>query len=372
MLTMWGYLFLYGAPDKPREVFSNLGFRAAQIDGSTSRTVEGTLPVPKDATRLSLGTSQLEQITTKAVAGFTFLADEPEVILYAERGTGHVFEIDFATGLERQISLTTIPGTVSVVFSEDGSRAAFTTHEGYTKKTSTGNLVDGDSMQLMELRSNAEDITFLDADTVAYTTIGTGSTVGYSRNAETFEETKLFEVALGDSITKWSNGKTVIQPKPTHLFEGALYEVQNSKLSPLTKAASGFYGFLFNAIPVYSMVENKQYKGAAALGAGVVPQGIVLLDEKCAEQSTSSVLWCAAPLVADDTYLESWYKGTITSEDYIWKVNITSGSTELVGDIPKLGGKTLDVLDLTQNQDGSKILFINKIDNTLWIYRTKE
>jgi hypothetical protein len=367
---MWGYLFLYGAPDKPKEVFSNLGFLAAKEVGQ-SRTIEGVSPTPKDTTRLSLGGGPLEQITTRAVAGFTFLEDAPEVIRYAERGTGHIFEIDLATGLERQVSLTTVPQIVSAVFSKNGDYVALTAHTGYRKQTSVGTIVEGDNaIRLIELKEGASDIHFVGEKKVTYTVMSSGTTVGYSRNIETLEETVLFEVPFGDSVTTVAGGATYISPRPSADFEGALYEVQTNRVAPRTASYFGFSGFMHKDTPVYVYVENGTYKGGAMLGSEHTEQGIVLLSEKCAPDNTvENELLCAAPLTTSSDYLEDWYKGTLRSEDFLWRTDLQSGSAELIEDLGTLANRALDVDGITSNRTGSKLLLRNKIDDTLWLYK---
>lgn len=373
MFFMWGYLFLYGAPEKPKEVFSNLGFLAAKETGE-ARTITGTLSIPKDATRLSLGSNKLEQITTRAVAGFTFLEDAPDVLRYVERGTGHVFEIELATGLERQVSLTTIPQIVSAVFSQNGERVALSSNEGYVTKTSIGTLVEGDdALRLTTLRDGAQDINFIDRSTVTYTRTTSKTTTGYTRNLDTLIEKILFEIPLADATTHWSGEAVTMHPRPTQYFEGALYKVSGNTLSPLTNSFLGLTGFVYNGTPVYSYVENNVYRGGAKTLRGHTEQGIVLMKEKCVgDYSTQNELICAAPLSATAEFVESWYKGTLRSEDFLWRTNLQSGSAELIEDLEELAGRAIDVDSITSNKTGSKLLLRNKIDDTLWIYRTEE
>jgi hypothetical protein len=370
---MWGYLFLYGAPKKPREVFSNLGFFPTQETGEV-RTVTGTTPIPKDATRLSLSNGKLEQITTRAVAGFTFLEDAPEVLRYVERGTGHMFEIDFTAGLERQVSLTTIPQIVAATFSQNGERVALTSNEGYVTKTSVGTLIDGDdSLRLITLRDGAEDIHFTDRTTVTYTVTNTQKTVGYSRNLDTLTEKVLFEVPLPDATTVWTGEVGTVHPRPTKYFEGALYKVNGSSLAPLTDSFLGLSGFMVNETPVYSYVEGSTYRGGAKTGSGHTEQGIILIKEKCVvDTETQNELICAAPLTATADFIESWYKGTLRSEDFLWRTDLETGSAELIEDLEELAGRAIDVDSITANKTSSRLLLRNKIDDTLWIYQVKE
>jgi hypothetical protein len=97
-----------------------------------------------------------------------------------------------------------------------------------------------------------------------------------------------------------------------------------------------------------------------------------MLKEKCVfDTAQEGAVWCAAPLdVANTSYVEDWYKGTITSEDYLWFTELSTQSSTLKGDLPTLAGKTLDVAGMTIDNNGKVLLFGNKIDQTLWIFRT--
>ena len=369
MLVMWGYLFMYGAPKQTREVFSNLGIIPTS-DTQTTRTVEALAPLQKNESRLSLGAGPLEQITTRAVAGFTFLADEPNTIIYAERGTGHIYEINLTSSLERQISVTTLPQTVNAIFSPNASYVALTVHEGYNKKTTVGTLQKGsDSMSFTDLPYNADNIAFTQDSKIHYTRREAHKTLGYLFDMTSKKETLLFSAPQNDATVNWTDSKAFIAPKPTRFFEGALYEIASGKLIPKTTMLLGLRAFVVGENILYSYIQDKQYVGEAIVGGKIIKQAIVLIANKCTSDTTVGNLWCAAPLTTPSTYLESWYKGEIISEDYLWHVNLISGEATVAGDFPKLAQQTLDVSVLTASHDTSSLLFINKTDQTLWIYR---
>jgi hypothetical protein len=365
---LWGYLFLYGAPQAPKEVFSNLGFFGTPAERS-ERTVD-TL-TPQDATRLALGSGALEQITTKSVAGFGVATRTPNTILYAQQGTGHIFEIDLATGLERQVTLTTIPEVSAAVFSQSARAVALTVYEGYIPKTSIGTLTESsDQLRLSDLRDGARDVVFVDDNTVRYVVSNSKETVGYERKLVSLDEKVLFKVPVGDSVMSWA-GTIGIAPRPSQTQGGALYSIEGGILNPETPFLSGLSGFFHGTMSVYSYTDGERYLSAATNGIETIEQGIILLAEKCADEEQAGIMWCAAPLLAERSYLTDWYKGLITSEDYLWQVDLDAGSAVLYADFSELSSRTLDVEQLTAAPQAPFLLFRNKLDGTLWIFRTQ-
>ena len=107
VISLWVYLLAYGAPQAPREVFTNLGLFNGQIE-------EGVTPMVEEDAGISLALSNepLQQISTRAIAGFGFSSStQGDKIRYAELGTGHIYEIDMVNATELQITLTTFPQT---------------------------------------------------------------------------------------------------------------------------------------------------------------------------------------------------------------------------------------------------------------------
>ena len=104
VLGVWVYLMIYGVPKNSDDVFANLGFGSGPIDDSLPP------PITEEPTPTILDTETpdpeaLRQLTVRPVAGATIFADgDTQYIRYAERGTGHVYEINIASGNESRIS----------------------------------------------------------------------------------------------------------------------------------------------------------------------------------------------------------------------------------------------------------------------------
>jgi hypothetical protein len=370
IVGMWVYLLLYGTPQEAREVFTNLGITSEQ--GREVRVVEVQSDTA-NTTKLALN-GDLQQLTTRAVAGFAFSSSTPNLIRYVERGTGHVYEIDTTKGTEEQISVVTLPQANEAVFSPNATAVAITAYEGYVKKVSVGVLgKDAAGIKMTLLPTNAENIAFEDNATLNFTVEKDGTTYGYTYNITSGRQTELFKVGFG-SVKMLSGAdisKNYIQTKPAATAEGYLYTVSKGSLIALPQTGKGLTTFMNDTHTVATYIENEHYRSFITADATTQQQPIPMFEEKCTFAPTG--LWCAAPLEpVASTYLEDWYKGVASSIDYIWFIPKGSQSATLKADLQKISGRNIDVTGLTLNSKGSTLLFANKNDQSLWLYKIEK
>lgn len=372
ILGMWLYLFLNGAPENTQEVFTNLG-----IASSTPTTrVEDIQGLEAGDTKLAPQNSVLQQLTTKAVAGFGFSEENPNIIAYAERGTGYIYTINTSSGIQEQISLMTIPQTTQAVFSPNIQAVALTVYAQQGSEVAVGTLTAGDTtLHTTKLPKGATNLAFKDDTTLYFTLEKGGTTVGYSYSLKTEAESVLFTIPFVDAKMLWGAPATdiSIQTKPSQFLEGYLYKIINGRLSALPQKGLGLTVFSHKKYTIASVVQEEKYLSFAHSNGTTTQQPILMLPEKCvfALPSTDSV-WCASPLQNPQaSYLEDWYKGITTSNDELWSVNLSTQQATRVGNLFKLSGRVIDVTDLTLNTDGTTLLFSNKIDQTLWLYRVE-
>ena len=377
ILGLWVYLLVFGTPKTPRDVFANIGvLDPAQRETSTSTLPVGTPSQKETPTQLSLSGSQLQQLTTRSVAGFAFASSSDNTLRYVERGTGYVYEINLDSGIEKQITLTTIPQTIAAVFSRDASEVVFTsyTSEG-TKQVLLGEIKDGSTeMTTTQLPNSAENIAFKNNQTIYFTQTTPTETIGYTFNVDTLKQTQLFALDVPDMQMRWGASLDAMyaQTKPTKYLEGYLYTISKGALIPVGQAGYGLTAFLNNTYSVISMIQNNsRYSAESLSNAGIEIQSIAMLPEKCVFSPTqTSSVWCAAPLVPSNAdYVELWYKGILNSEDYLWSTDLEKGKSTVVADLQTLSSRSIDVSLLEINTQGTMLLFENKIDGTLWLYK---
>lgn len=374
VLGLWIYLLVFGTPKETNEVFANLGIITKNED---EVAIVETNTLSKNETQLALDGSPLQQLTTKAVAGFAATSSSDQLIRYVERGTGHIYEINLDKGTEKQITLLTLPQTVEATFSPSANSVAFTTFKGSDRITSVGTIPEeGSELIVTKLPPNAEQIAFKDDLIIYYTRRDNNETTGYAYNISNHSESELFTTTLTDITVFWGYGfdTIYIQTKPTQHLEGFLYKISKNILTPITEALYGLTTFIESNNMIISQVVDDEYISTWTRTSGELKQGILMLKEKCVfTEETAKRVWCAAPLpIPNASYVENWYKGTITSEDYLWSTDLVAQNSTLIENLTESAGKIIDVFDMKISDNRTSLLFTNKIDQTLWSYRIKQ
>ncbi len=371
VLGLWVYLMLFGTPDDSGEVFSNLGFELS-TQPVTITPPDPTTPLPE--TTVDTQNGQLRQLTTRPVAGSTFITHASSSgIRYVERGTGHVYEIDLDTGIETPLSRTTIPQTTEATFSPNGRTIALTAHTQYTTSVFVGEIGEEVNIEGIRLQPGAKNISFATNEDVLYTVTQNGTTEGYRHNIHTLNQSKQFSFNYANVDVAWGEGlqKTYLATKPSHDLEGYIYSTANDILTPETFSAYGLSALFSNDFIVTTYTQDNQYTSTAVSAAGEYYNlPILSLKEKCIfDTFAPNYLWCTAPAdTSSPTFVEDWYKGKLTAVDDLWLVDIADSSATLYADFTELSGRTVDVKRIDIDQNGSALSFINKLDHTLWLY----
>jgi len=371
MVGIWVYLLAYGAPKQSTEIFTNLGF--FQPKEESVRTFDPEAQLDENTVSLALEGSELQQLTTRSVAGFAFTPEGTRV-RYVEQGTGYIFEIDLSAGTEKQLSPITIAQASEAVFSPDTQSVAITAYTENQKISSVFTTENnGEDTPVRALPPHAENIAFKNNRLMYYSVSDGVNTTGFSYDLQTLARTQLFSIPINDVLTHW--GETIdgifVQTKPSSVLEGYLYEVRGNALYPTYEGEYGLSIFMNRTHTVVSHVEGESYRSYVASGSERLKQGLTMLSEKCTFDYISTAhLWCTAPLEPlTPTYFENWHKGSLTSEDHIWSVDLQKSEAIYVGDLPLLSGRTIDVADITINIQGERLLFTNKLDGALWLFR---
>ena len=99
------------------------------------------------------------------------------------------------------------------------------------------------------------------------------------------------------------------------------------------------------------------------------------LSEKCVPllKAKSPTLYCAVPYqFPSGNYPDAWYKGLVSTEDYIQKIDTTNNVFFNVAELSVLANQQIDVIDPSLSPDESHLIFRNKIDGFLWMLRIGE
>jgi hypothetical protein len=373
LVGVWVYLMLFGTPKNADDIFADLGIGGGD---DTGVTVPPPIIVPEEEPVVNLERPRLRQLTTRPVIGFTEAiptATGPSAVIYAEAGTGHVYQINLTSGEETRLLNVTIAEAAKAVFSPDGATVAIRSHN--TKRS-------GDLTILSLLNSSEEtvpevgfDFTLFSSTSVGYTTKTETGLQVLSRSLDTNKVSALFTIPFYEATISWGTSTAathVVYPKPSYALEGYLYTFSGGKMGRLPAAGFGMTAMntanhiLYTNTTEYvprSIVHAKATQDEASLPFVVIP-------EKCAEdRERAEIIWCAHETVKlPYEYPDEWYQGLLSFRDSLWQINLDIQTAELVVDTFKESGRAIDVSGLESGRSGSALYFTNKNDNTLWMY----
>jgi hypothetical protein len=371
----WAYLLLNGAPESVADLREKL------FGGGSGPVVSAPVTTPVIETedtgpRTIPLSSPLIEVSNRAVAGAVITEMASSTVLrYMEEGTGHIYEVSLETGIETRISNTTIPGASRAIWAPQGSKVVVLTDtQGVPSAMFLGTLsttTNGFAFDLEGLPEGLDNIAFSHAGTLFYTTEGAEGMVAWSRDPKQGSVTPLFTLPFREGSVLWDTwGGTehYVFTKPAFGFQGFLYAIGKEGLEKIDEGAT-----LAAVRPDTNIliINKNRDQGVPSLlldrksGLGsFLPLPVV--EEKCT--GTASMLWCASDATADAAFPVSWYQGTVSYDDLIYRIDAETGTATLELDPETLARKPLDVTDLATGPDGH-IIFKNKTDDTLWLMK---
>lgn len=309
---------------------------------------------------------RLRQVSDAPVGGATFvtsIAGAP-ALRYAERETGHIYEMPLDSLTSVRLTNTTITGV----------------HDAYwlTASTTIYRLSSGDSLENFSgtITATSTDSPLSGAFLSPYTRVAVadGTTLGVlEENGSTLETVGndgTRKTVLISPLTSWvphtANSKLYVASAPSGRTLGALYEITNGAL---TKVVGNLPGLQAQFGPSGVLVSTG---GVNTVQLFVVQDGLLFtlpratLAEKCAWVDTRVL--CAIPeTLPGGLYPDDWLLGRVRTEDRLWFIDtLTNVATEVVNPADE-NVPAMDILKVTVSEDGQYASFVNKNDQTLWL-----
>ncbi len=363
----WIYLFTYGAPKNSGEVFGRFGIRDTTNTEVVPTQVNESETVDVQNTTDAGAPQKLRQLTTRPVAGAVFAGSE---LIYVEQGTGHIYAINLDDGKETLVNGTTIAQSSEAVFSTDGAYVAITSYSAsgntvVVEKTSVGT----DGKEGFTLPKGAVEVSFgTDAKTVLYILRGESGATGYSYNTTKGISGQLFSIPLRDVRVLWGT-PTYVYTTPTATAVGFIYKIEGGSLTYVTGGGYGLMGLPYSNGVIVSKTEGSEVQSfTVPVKKDSVSFPISLIPEKCVYQRET--FFCATPNTSIDTrtFPDNWYKGVISYSDILWSIDTTTGDASVLTNLLSESGREVDVSKIGIDDVGKRIYFVNKNDNTLWMF----
>jgi hypothetical protein len=320
----------------------------------------------------------LRKLTDKRVAAAVFVGD---TVRYVERGTGYIYDVSLGSDDETKISNTTVPRVVEAVFSNDGARVAMAAEDGGVRKAAVGTITKNDSgegvVTGVALPNDARGLQFSPSgDELYYMVRGASGAAGYSYNIPNQTQTRLFYIPLSDITVLWGSDASdmYVYTTPSAEAEGHIYKMDGNTLSYVMPGAPGLIAGRIGATFLVSETDpSNRAIDTFVLGKNSVSEApLRVFPEKCTNAAlATSTIYCATPeTIPYGTYPDDWYKGLISLPDSLWSLSLSASSSKLtkLADLSNLSGENIDVSSIYHSSDGHYLAFINKNDDSLWLY----
>lgn len=352
------------------------------VQNSTSTTVineSGSTTVPS-----------LIHITTTPVAGAIFLPESKNasstIVRYIDRGTGHVYDYNFQTGITSEVANTTMPEIYEGLFSSDGSRAIFRSLD------STG-AIQTVSAAIVSTTTPAtpsvlSDIRFLPKNITSISVngsrlffiedMGIDGSVGYISNLDGTKSQEIWSSPLEQMRSSWNDPQDIfIYSNPSASAPGYALEL-NSKtggsapiingVTGLATAENGTGAFVFASASNNGSIQSFILDVKNNIET---PLTIKSLADKCIWSTLSPTnAFCAVPeFINSNDMPDDWYQGTVAlGADDIWKIDAATGKSTVLNFLSSQDS-ALDPENLFLDEHEQWLGFMDKGDLSLWALR---
>lgn len=338
---------------------------------------------------------RLRKISNEPVAGaIIFNIGTTSVVRFVEKGTGNVYEAKSDTNNTERLTNTTIPKIIRSFWLPNGSGfLAQTLASGSeiietsfvklnkNKATTTNESLTPFSTTIGKLPTDIKEITIKPDGTKIFYYIASGSySKWFTSNPDGTGSNFLLSNPLMGWIPKWVSGNIVMmQTKSSSKSTDFTYSFDVSKKT-LQKVGQGAVGLSSNpnidgslalistggSFPELFVVNNKN-ASTTRIMANTLAEKCVWLKAK------NPSVFCATPnqIPAGD-YPDVWYKGLVSTEDFIKKIDINNDIFYNMANLASLSNQKIDVVDMSLSPDETHLIFTNKIDGYLWMLRIGE
>jgi hypothetical protein len=369
-ILLLGWVFLFFASDETQEEFFNAlnfgdtsgeGFILDELFGVEEPTPDGVL-------------APLRQLSLRRVAGYLPVpatASTTAHVYLVEAGTGHIYMVQTASGEEVRVSNITVPQANQVAVSDDARFAAL-------KSESANSLTviilphGTTTLDSFLIDTNTFSFSFTDSNTLLFAEKQGSAVVTYSYNIEKRIQSKLFTVPFRDATIQWGDngsGRHLIYPHTSAKLEGYLYSVVDSAWNRMVPSGYGLSAIGNDSYSLFTKRVDTSYQTMLLnyeTGNSAITD-FPFLPEKCAFGNEKLICGLSTIGYNEDSP-DTWYSGEVYYSDELWMVNLDSNNTTFIIGLEAESSRALDVTTPKTMPDESAFLFVNKIDQSLWIY----
>ena len=214
---------------------------------------------------------------------------------------------------------------------------------------------------------------------IFYTTEFNTGAAGILANPNGTSKTNAFESPIKEWLVEWSTTTVVTlttkasAQTPGHLYflnpnTGAQQQILRGDKNFTTRTNSNASFVLYSKaisgrIPTLHIYDVKTSSSTPITSISTLP-------EKCVwGKKDAQTVYCAVPTnPPQGEYPDVWYQGIVSFSDKLWKINTTTGESQLLVDLKEITDRDIDAFNLSLDPNETFVLFKNKTDLTLWSF----
>ena len=393
LLSVWAYILVYGTPGNTEDTSTGTDIVSSSDAGEMQFPEANDSFVyddgPQDQADAG-GAPPLRQITTQPVAGYQFVLEGGETesetsttseqqfsIYYTELGTGHVYRYNPQSNQRDRLSNQTLQQTRKAFITPDGSRAALLRGYNNDQQLILLDLTSTDENTIIDQRDfNVDNLALAENGDLLYTRRTNSNAVAYRFNVTTESEEQIFTFPLRNITVAWAptpNGTHYVYQKPSASLRSTVYRVQGNTITR-TDISGYNMSLISNGQDIaysYQTAANESDTIRSEIRIGNQSSeavSTVIIKDKCAFTTASKIV-CGYEFSENRMNQQDWVRGVTRSNDDLWSIDSTIGSSRLLISPEREAGRQIDIFNIQANSEAEIIGLQNRRDSgSLWIY----
>jgi hypothetical protein len=355
---------------------------------TTSSNGFGNTETPASTTNTNITTKlRLKKVFQEPIAGAVIFGNIPnEKIRLVERGNGNIQEISFDSNQITRITNTTIPKIYEAFWDKVGINVLLRyikeetdKIETYSAKVTLSTSASNESTGIISgsfFPENIKTITVNKGSSkVFYLLESSSGSVGYVSNIDGAQKKQVLTSPIKNWNANWAGNSVSLITKPSYNLQGFLF-LLNTTDGSLEKILGKMYGLTAlwknngEGVLYSQNIRNKPTLGYYEIQKDNNSSlSLSTFADKCVwSKISSNIVYCAVPKnILNGLYPDSWYNGTVSFSDDLWKINTEDKTTTLL--YQTKDNENIDASDLIVSSKDDYIIFTNKKDLSLWSFK---
>lgn len=381
-LGVWAY-FQFFRSSSPAVVVTDNATLPAADTGVAPAVGTGTGPATPMSGPAPV-TARLIKVTAGPVVPGIIVVTKPAanasstpsaLVSFVERRSGNIYTYSKQTNTLTRTNNRTIPSIQSASWLPDASRAFVRYLSGTNFETINTYSLSANGGDGSFLSQNISDLA-VSSSTLLLLASGVNGSVASISRTDGSKSTQAFTTSLSSlRIGFAGKNKYLAFTKPSSTLPGAAFVVDGA--GRFTRIAGPLPGLVALASPSgawvlvsYTVGSTLQMELVNAQTGEALPLPVATIADKCVWSADSVSIYCGIPVSPSPSYAypDDWYQGAVSFSDRLWKIQVSGRYAQLVLDFNSDTGSLLDAESLAVDAPGTTLVFVNKLDGSLWSF----